>query len=444
MYTRKLIDTDQIVRFEAVPFNSNGGPGNDRVVYLDIPADEFKLVDTDDSGVYTYNLKTNKYTDEAKKMLKFGGGDFLYMKLSSQEQKNNSGKNYHEDSYGKKLYIYENNNMKIKLQDLTIDIIQQAFPDVFAKSYGHVSFPNASDSTTSVRSERDLANWKQGIMNVYGNVELEFNPEAENWWERVKVLDPKFQANKDKYINAKISWLDSERSSGRTSGLDEEMDSGDYIKFLMDKHYEYRLLAADPTLTKEATRLYLDKASEYYARAQEEIDKTSPDMTDHLSDEDKTLPNVPLSSRDQAMIDDYEEEEANREVPRDYASMYENETKNNKMENLDLNRWAKLAGINENEKIYRRDPRGNEEWEGSINGLGKEGHPRVFDRMGDIILANYPEEGNSTYRMEVYYNNDNEPTGANGGFAIEKGNVYFDFKFKGDQVVDFKFNEQNY
>lgn len=40
-----------------------------------------------------------------------------------------------------------------------------------------------------------------------------------------------------------------------------------------------------------------------------------------------------LSDRDKAMIDDYEEEEANREVPRDYASMYE--------------RFQKLAGLKE-------------------------------------------------------------------------------------------------
>lgn len=38
-----------------------------------------------------------------------------------------------------------------------------------------------------------------------------------------------------------------------------------------------------------------------------------------------------LSDRDKAMIDDYEEEEANREVPRDYASMYE--------------RFQKIAGL---------------------------------------------------------------------------------------------------
>jgi hypothetical protein len=38
-----------------------------------------------------------------------------------------------------------------------------------------------------------------------------------------------------------------------------------------------------------------------------------------------------LSDEDQAMIDKYEDEEANREVPRDYASMYE--------------RFEKLAGL---------------------------------------------------------------------------------------------------
>jgi hypothetical protein len=227
--------------------------------------------------------------------------------------------------------------MNIKLQDLTFDVIQQLFADVLAQKYGQLNFPNASDSTTTVRNERDLEYWKTGIMNGYGNIELELNPEASNSREQIKVLDPKFLANKNRYIDAKASYLDSERSAGRTSGLDEEtineeMTPGDYIKFLMDKFYEYRMLAADPTINDQATKLYLDKASEYYARAQEEIDKIEPDNNSHLSDEDKALPNVPLdekdeelSDKDKAMVDDYEEEEANREVPRDYASMYEAE-----------------------------------------------------------------------------------------------------------------------
>jgi hypothetical protein len=118
----------------------------------------------------------------------------------------------------------------------------------------------------------------------------------------------------------------------------DEMSPSEYIQYCMERYREYTILAMDPTINDQATKLYLEKASDYYARAQEAMDEIEPDNTDHLSDEDKALPNVPLdekdeelSDRDKAMVDDYEEEEANREVPRDYASMYE--------------RLGKLAGL---------------------------------------------------------------------------------------------------
>jgi hypothetical protein len=44
------------------------------------------------------------------------------------------------------------------------------------------------------------------------------------------------------------------------------------------------------------------------------------------------------------------------------------------MNEINKNRWAKLAGINE-------DYKGNEEWEGSINGLGKDDNPEGFAEM---------------------------------------------------------------
>jgi hypothetical protein len=120
----------------------------------------------------------------------------------------------------------------------------------------------------------------------------------------------------------------------------DEMSPSEYIQYCMERYREYTILAMDPTINDQATKLYLEKASDYYARAQEAMDEIEPDNTDHLSDEDKALPNVPLdetdeelSDRDKAMVDDYEEEEANREVPRDYASMYE--------------RFEKLAGLKE-------------------------------------------------------------------------------------------------
>jgi hypothetical protein len=113
----------------------------------------------------------------------------------------------------------------------------------------------------------------------------------------------------------------------------DEMSPADYAKYCMEKFYEYRTLAMDPTITDAARNLYAEKAMNYYERAQAAMDEIAPDNTDHLSDEDKALPNKPLSARDQAMVDDYEEEEANREVPRNYDSMYE--------------RFQKLANIKE-------------------------------------------------------------------------------------------------
>lgn len=100
-------------------------------------------------------------------------------------------------------------------------------------------------------------------------------------------------------------------------------ESKDEVEYLMGKFYEYRMLAAEAGANgaKDEYKDFSDRAMEYYERAMGEIDKDAPDNTDHLSDEDK------------AMIDKYEDEEANREVPRDYASMYE--------------RFEKLAGLKE-------------------------------------------------------------------------------------------------
>jgi hypothetical protein len=134
----------------------------------------------------------------------------------------------------------------------------------------------------------------------------------------------------------------------------DEMSPSEYIQYCLERYREYRILAADPTINAQATKLYSDKASDYYAQAQEAMDEIEPDMTDHLSDEDKALPNVSLadqeaglSDRDKAMIDKYEDEEANREISKIDADMYRESKNNNKMNEIDLKRWTKLAGINE-------------------------------------------------------------------------------------------------
>ena len=166
----------------------------------------------------------------------------------------------------------------------------------------------------------------------------------------------------------------------------DEMSPSEYIQYCLEQYREYRILASDPTINSQAAKLYLEKASDYYARAQEAMDEIEPDMTDHLSDEDKALPNksladqenelnnentnemltkqyrqfekwaddsdkvkankakmdAELSDEDKATIKKYEddkEEQENSETNKIDAAMYR--------ESVDLNRWAKLAGINE-------------------------------------------------------------------------------------------------
>ena len=161
----------------------------------------------------------------------------------------------------------------------------------------------------------------------------------------------------------------------------DEMSPSEYIQYCLERYREYTILASDPTNNDQAYKLYSDKASEYYARAQEAMDEIEPDMTDHLSDEDKALPNVSLadqedelnnentnemftkqsrqydqwaddndklkakkaaelSDKDKAMIDKYEDEEKEQEdseMNKIDAKMYR--------EDIDVERWDKLAGL---------------------------------------------------------------------------------------------------
>jgi hypothetical protein len=97
----------------------------------------------------------------------------------------------------------------------------------------------------------------------------------------------------------------------------DEMSPSDYIQYCLERYREYRILAMDPTINMQAYKLYSDKAHDYYVRAQEAMDEIEPDNTDHLSDEDKALPNVSLADQE--------------------AEMNE----------INKNRWNKIAGLNE-------------------------------------------------------------------------------------------------
>jgi len=209
-------------------------------------------------------------------------------------------------------------------------------------------------------------------------------------------------------------------------------ESKEEVEYLMGKFYEYRMLAAEAGANGANAEYkdFSDQAMEYYERAMGQMDADAAE-----------------AERNDKMVNDYEEDEANREINKMDADMYRESKNNNEMNEVDLNRWSKLAGITENDNNAPLNER-TEDWEGHIAGIGEEGDLQVFAEMRDIILAKYPEEGSSTYRMEVYYNDNNEPTDANGGFIAGEGAdqtlVNFKFQFANGKVVDYSFDEQKY
>ena len=111
------------------------------------------------------------------------------------------------------------NKVSIMLDDLTVDKIKEVFPN-FGEKYGQLSFPNPNDSLTQINSQESLERWKDGTREEYGNVEVVFYPEETVWFNKVKINDPEFIADKETSTKRKASWLDSEREAGRTGGLD--------------------------------------------------------------------------------------------------------------------------------------------------------------------------------------------------------------------------------
>ena len=251
----------------------------------------------------------------------------------------------------------------------------------------------------------------------------------------------------------------------------DEMSPSEYIQYCLEQYREYTILASDPTNNDQAAKLYSDKASEYYARAQEAMDEIEPDMTDHLSDEDKALPNksladqedelnnentnemftkqsrqydqwaddndklkakkaAELSDKDKAMIDKYEDDEKEQEdseMNKIDAKMYR--------ESVDLNRWAKLAGINEDVE--------DTNWEGYIDSLIKDDKPKGFAEMHKIILAKYPNVGRNDYGMFVDYDENGSVKYADGNFADEgSGSIDFKFQFEDGKIVDYSFENK--
>lgn len=76
-----------------------------------------------------------------------------------------------------------------------------------------LSFPNPNDTSSIVADMKSLENWKEKTKRRFGNIKIILNPDAEEHWEKIKIVDDKFSQDKKDADQAKMDTL---RSWGTT------------------------------------------------------------------------------------------------------------------------------------------------------------------------------------------------------------------------------------
>ena len=129
---------------------------------------------------------------------------------------------------------------RIKLADLDFDAVNYIFGGNlgYGMDKDSVSFPNPNDSLRGVRVKSDFDSWKEETMDRYGNIEIELDPNADSWFEKVSINDKVFAKDKEDYIQAKGKALQKDREMGFS--IDESIDDEsaefyfDYLNKLRD------------------------------------------------------------------------------------------------------------------------------------------------------------------------------------------------------------------
>ena len=111
---------------------------------------------------------------------------------------------------------------EIELEDLDFETLKSFFPKFYQKvkftrmqSNGEegpyyedaISFPNLDDSSMVIGDASALEDWKDKVSRRFGNVEIEFNDQAKNHWDRVFVHSDDFNDARDEFIKGKMSAL---------------------------------------------------------------------------------------------------------------------------------------------------------------------------------------------------------------------------------------------
>ncbi len=100
-----------------------------------------------------------------------------------------------------------------KLSDLNYDFLTSYFENE------RFNAPNPDDSSRTIYSVGQWEDWKDGIMNRFGDVDIELDNSL-NSFEQFKIIDKDFLDDAESYIRAKGEYLDNLRSQGINYGLD--------------------------------------------------------------------------------------------------------------------------------------------------------------------------------------------------------------------------------
>ena len=111
---------------------------------------------------------------------------------------------------------------EIELKDLDFETLKSFFPKFYQKVKftrtqpngeegpyyrDSISFPNLDDSTMEIGDASALEDWKNKVLRRFGNVEIEFNDQAKNHFDRVFIHSDDFNDARDEFIKGKMSAL---------------------------------------------------------------------------------------------------------------------------------------------------------------------------------------------------------------------------------------------
>ena len=171
---------------------------------------------------------------------------------------------------------------RIKLADLDFDAVNYIFGGNlgYGMDKDSVSFPNPNDSLRGVRVKSDFDSWKEETMDRYGNIEIELDPNADSWFEKVSINDEVFVKDKEDYIQAKGRALQKDREMGfSVDEVELTQDFGELDEAELSKREKAKVKKIVKQLKKSV------KSHDTQAKTLDALVKEAIDLV-HVYDED--------------------------------------------------------------------------------------------------------------------------------------------------------------